>query len=110
MFRKFLTSFILIVTVAHGLAQYPTVKTTRPRIIADSARIAWMQANAAVPGPYKTDFDNLVYNYTKSWITDPQLYLAGNNPATWTWNWGNIWARTQAMMTVFIYKIAGDPL
>ncbi|MCS6929521.1 MAG: heparinase II/III family protein [Saprospiraceae bacterium] len=110
MFRKFLTLFILIVTVAHGFAQYPIIKTTRPRIIADSARIAWMQANAAVPGPYKTDFNNLVYNYTKGWITDPQLYLAGNNPATWTWNWGNIWARTQAMMTVFIYKIAGDPL
>ncbi|MCS6991639.1 MAG: heparinase II/III family protein [Chitinophagales bacterium] len=101
---------LLLLTMGEVLAQYPVVKSTRPRILADSARRAWMQANAVVPCSYKTDYENLWYNYTNFWITDPQLYLAGSDTSFWTWNWGSIWARTQALMTVYFYKISGDPL
>ncbi|MCX6244812.1 MAG: T9SS type A sorting domain-containing protein [Bacteroidetes bacterium] len=89
---------------------YPAIHGPRPRIYADSSRLAWLQVNINLPGDCRTTFIDFLYAYNNWWITDPQLYLAGSDSTLWTWDWSSVWAGDEAFYTVFIYKITDDQL
>ena len=75
-------SFLLMTIVAD--AQYPSINSARPRIYADANRISWMRENYNIPGDFKTDYDNFITRYNDNWISDPELYMLGNDQSIWT--------------------------
>ena len=107
--RKIALIFIVFLAAIDGFAQYPVVKTGRPRIYADQDRIDWWRANYQISGAFKGDYDKFVSSYNKNWLTRPDLYLAGTDTDLWTWNWSSSSAQNQVFFTVFIYKVSGDP-
>ncbi|MDX9749676.1 MAG: heparinase II/III family protein [Flavobacteriales bacterium] len=100
---------LLLPATLHAAAQAPTVHESRPRMLADADRIAWMQAHHQQPGPFGDAFATVLNAYTNNWITDPDLYMVGTDTAQWTWDWNSFWSDDQAMMTVVLWKINGDP-
>ncbi len=108
--KKAVLSFILLTLITFAYAQYPVIHTNRPRIYADSTRIAWLQANILTPGDCQTTFNNIVYAYNNWWINDPQLYLLGTDSTLWTWDWNSQWAADQAQLSLLIFKLTNDPL
>jgi len=89
---------------------YPVIHSSRPRIYADSARIAWLHNNIAIPGDCMNTYNDFIYAYNNWWINDPQLFLSGSDSTLWTWDWSSVYAGPEAFYTVFIYKITNDPL
>ncbi len=89
---------------------YPAINNGRPRIYADSSRIAWLQNNIAIPGDCQSTYNGFLYAYNNWWINDPQLYLLGSDSTLWTWDWSSQWSGAEAYYTVFIYKLTNDPL
>lgn len=108
--KKIILIFIILLVACAGFAQYPAVKTGRPRIYADQDRIDWLKANYQIAGALKTDYDRFMYSYNKNWLTRPDLYLAGTDPGQWTWDWNSYSAQNQILFAVFTYKVTGDPL
>jgi hypothetical protein len=106
--RNILLAIFISITIG-SYAQYPTINAARPRIYADADRISWMQNNHATAGSYKTDYDNFVTAYTDNWISDPQLYMYGQDQSQWTWDWGSSYAKDQGFFTVYIFKVSNDP-
>lgn len=94
--------------VAH--AQTPPIHAQRPRMLADGARIAWMQANHLLPGEFGDTYAEFLYRYENWWINDPQLYLLGPDSTQWTWDWTSVYATNEAEFTVALWRVAGDPL
>ncbi len=110
MTKKSLLSLILLTYITFAYAQYPVINTNRPRIYADSTRIAWLQANIIVAGDCQNTFNNITTAYNGWWINDPQLYLLGSDSTLWTWDWNSQWADDQAQLSLLIFKLANDPL
>ena len=108
--KKIALILITLLATYDGFAQYPTVKTERPRIYANQDRIDWIKANHQSTGTFKTDYDRFIYAYNKNWLTRSDLYLAGSDPNLWTWSWNSNSAQNQIFFTVFVYKVSGDPL
>gem|GEM_PF-485626 len=106
---SFLLFFAIFQSSLYGQT-YPLVHDYRPRIMADSARIAWLKSNIGIPGDCQTTYNNFLYAYNNWWINDPQLYLVGSDSTTWTWDWSSQWAGSQAIFTVVLSKITDDPL
>ncbi|MDL2304195.1 heparinase II/III family protein [Bacteroides sp. OttesenSCG-928-D19] len=102
--------FFILLIACDGFAQYPIVRTGRPRMYADQDRIDWLKANYQIDGAFKADYDEFMYSYDRNWLTRPDLYLAGNDPGQWTWDWDSYSAHNQILFTVFTYRITGDPL
>ncbi len=95
----------------HGRAQvYPAIHNNRPRIYADSARFAWLQNNIPLGGDCQTTYNEFNYRYNNWWINDPQLYLTGSDSTLWTWNWGSVYAKDEAVFTILMYKLNQDAL
>lgn len=110
-FKRAILCVLLISEVFLSLAQtYPIVHPNRPRIYADSARIAWLQSSITLPGDCKDTYDEFEFRYNNWWINDPQLYLLGNDSTLWTWNWGSGYARDEAVFTVLMYMLNKDAL
>jgi hypothetical protein len=101
---------ILFFCLTMAYTQYPVIHANRPRICADSTRIAWLQTNILTPGDCQTTFNNIVTAYNGWWINDPQLYLEGTDSTLWTWNWDSQWADDEAQLTLLMYKLTNDPL
>ncbi len=107
--RHLLLALLLYSTVAaHG--QAPVIHTARPRMLVDSARIAWMQANRDLPGDFGDTYDLFEYRYTNWWINDPQLYLLGSDSTLWTWNWSSVYATDEAEYTVVLWRLNNEPV
>ncbi len=79
-------------------------------MLADSARIAWMQASHLLPGEFGDTYSEFLYRYENWWINDPQLYLLGSDSTQWTWDWTSVYATNEAEFTVALWRVAGDPL
>ena len=79
-------------------------------MLADTARIAWMQANRTLPGEFGDTYDLFEYRYNNWWINDPQLYLLGSDSTLWTWNWSSVYATDEAEYTVVLWRLNGDPV
>lgn len=92
-----------------ALAQ-PAINANRPRIYADAARFTQLQQCIALPGDCQNTWNDFMTAYNGWWINDPQLYLLGTDSTLWTWDWGSQWAKDEAVFTVFIYRMTGDPL
>lgn len=88
---------------------YPDIHPNRPRIWADSSRFCWLQNNIQ-SGDCGATYSDFKYRYDNYWVTDPQLYLAGNDSTLWTWNWNSVYARDEALYTAFLFKLNGDNL
>lgn len=108
--KKITLILITLLATCDGFAQYPVVKTGRPRIYADQGRIDWLKANNQIAGEFKTDYDRYMYSYKWNYLTRPNLYLAGTDPGQWTWDWNSYSAKNQIFFTVFTYKVTDDPL
>jgi len=107
-FNAFLLFFFLIPIL--GQAQsFPAIHQTRPRIWADSVRFSWLHANIT-SGDCGATYTDFKYRYDNYWITDPQLYLNGNDSTFWTWDWNSTYARDEALYTAFLFKLNGDSL
>jgi len=106
--KRLLPLFLLMMN-AMAWAQ-PTINTARPRVYADAARLSELQLCIAVPGDCQTTWNNFLTAYNGWWINDPQLYLLGSDSTQWTWDWGSQWAKDEAVFTLFIYRMTGDPL
>lgn len=91
-------------------AQYPDIHAHRPRVYADSARLAWLAEQVTVPGECRDVFDGFIYAYNNWWINDPQLYLLGEDSTSWTWDWSSQWSGAEAFYTAFIHRVTGDAL
>jgi hypothetical protein len=89
---------------------YPQIHENRPRIYADSTRIAWLKNNITLAGDCQTTFNEFDYRYNNWWINDPQLYLTGNDSTQWTWNWGSVYAVNEAVFTILMYRLKEDSL
>ncbi len=100
---------ISLLGVLLATAQAPPIHTHRPRMLADTARIAWMQANRTLPGEFGDTYDLFEYRYNNWWINDPQLYLLGSDSTMWTWNWSSPYATDEAEYTVVLWRLNGDP-
>lgn len=79
-------------------------------MLADSTRIAWMQAQHQLPGDFGDTYDEFLYRYTNWWINDPQLYLLGEDSTQWTWDWSSQWATSEAEYSVVLWRVNGDPV
>lgn len=108
--KKLIIIFILITGVTTVFAQYPTVNANHPRIWIDSTRFSILQDQIAVPGEAQDTYNDILYAYNNWWINDPQLYLEGSDSTLWTWDWSSVYAGSEAQLTVFFFKITGDPL
>jgi hypothetical protein len=106
---KRLFTLFLLMENALALAQ-PAINPARPRVYADSARLADLQLCISAPGECQTTWNSFMTAYDGWWINDPELYLLGTDSTLWTWNWGSQWAKDEAVFTVFIYRMTGDPL
>jgi hypothetical protein len=105
----FFTLFLFVDSGTSQAQSFPLIHLNRPRIWADSVRFTWLQSNinSGDCGATYTDFK---YRYDNYWITDPQLYLAGNDSTLWAWNWNSVYARDEALYTAFLFKLNGDAL
>jgi len=102
---------LILLFPLQALAQnYPAIHSDRPRIFADSSRIAWLQAHINVAGECKDTYDGFLDNYNNNWINDPQLYLLGSDSTQWTWDWSSQWAKDEAIFTVVLYRLTQDTL
>lgn len=106
--KKLFFLFVFFVLVISARAQYPLVNSARPRIYADSLRIAWLKNNIIIAGDCKNTYDILLSAYNSNWITDPQLYLVGSDSTLWTWDWSSGWSGDQTFLTVFLFKLSND--
>lgn len=79
-------------------------------MLADTARIAWMQANRTLPGDFGDTYDLFEYRYNNWWINDPQLYLLGSDTTQWTWDWSSGYATDEAEYTVVLWRLNSDPV
>jgi len=100
-----LLAFSLAAPVA---AQYPVVNTAHPRLYADTARLNHLKSGILIPGDMQSTFNEIRYAYTGWWINDPELYTEGTDSTVWTWNWGSVYARDQAFLCTFIFKLTAD--
>src|SRR5664280_2135934 len=108
--KNWVTLFLFSVLSVPVLAQsYPEIHLNRPRIWADSSRFNWLQNNIT-SGDCGSTYSDFKYRYDHYWITDPQLYLAGNDSTLWTWDWNSIYARDEALYTAFLSRLNGDNL
>lgn len=96
--------------VSSSAAQYPEIHSSRPRVYADSARLAWLKENVTQAGECQDTYNSFLFAYNNWWINDPQLYLLGSDSTLWTWNWSSQWAGSEAFYTAFIYKLTDDSL
>ncbi|MFA8435824.1 MAG: T9SS type A sorting domain-containing protein [Marinifilaceae bacterium] len=88
---------------------YPEIRNERPRIQIDQNRLDWLKAN--INGGESGDtYSKFKGNYDLLWITDPKLYLAGDDSTQWTWDWESGDAVVQATMTAFLLQMETDPL
>jgi hypothetical protein len=107
--KKWLTLFLLFISILCQPQSYPAIHLNRPRIWADSARFSWLQNNIST-GDCGTTYTDFKYRYDNYWITDPQLYLAGSDSTLWTWNWNSVYARDEALYTAFLFRLNTDNL
>ena len=111
-FPKVFFTFLLVginVFVQVQSQSFPDIHLYRPRIWADYARFSWLQSNIN-SGDCGITYSDFKYRYDNYWITDPQLYLVGNDSTLWTWNWTSVYARDEALYTAFLFKLNGDNL
>jgi hypothetical protein len=101
--------FLFFLPFYNNGQSYPDIHVNRPRIWADSSRFSWLSSNIT-SGECGTTYTDFLYRYNNYWITDPQLYLAGNDSTLWTWDWSDQYATNEAVFTAFLYKISADPL
>jgi hypothetical protein len=106
--KTFLCLFFIAEIYCSNAQIYPVIHTNRPRIYADSSRLAWLKYNITIPGDCQNTYNSLVNSYNSNWITDPQLYLAGADSTLWTWDWSSGWSGDEAFLTVFLYKLTND--
>jgi Secretion system C-terminal sorting domain/Heparinase II/III-like protein len=106
--RVFSVLFIFL-TVNSFAQPFPTIHTSRPRIMEDSSRFAWLRANLGA-GDCALTYNTVKTNFTLYWITDPLLYQVGSDTTIWTWDWTDKWASDQTLMTAFLYKLSPDTL
>lgn len=107
---KHLLLIICLFIAAYGNAQpFPVIHNSRPRILIDSSRIAWLRANMG-GGVCGATYTDLLYRYTTNWITDPQLYQVGSDTTLWTWVWSNRWSGDQTLLSALIYRLSLDTL
>jgi len=105
-----LLSVILLSCGLPVLGQAPAINTERPRMLVDSERIGWMQANRLLPGDFGDTYDLFEYRYNNWWINDPQLYLLGSDSTQWTWNWSSGYATDEAEYSVVLWRLNDDPV
>ena len=107
-----LLQLLFLITFLSGNANsqpFPTINSSRPRILIDSSRINWVQTNMS-SGDCATTYNNLVSRYISNWITDPQLYQVGSDTTIWTWTWSSKWSGDQTRISALLYKLAPDTL
>jgi len=102
-----LVLLLLLFSHLSSFSQYPAIHENRPRIWADSTRFTWLQNNLGTLECGST-YSDFRYRYDHYWITDPQLYLVGNDSALWTWDWSSQYAANQAAFTAFLQKITNE--
>jgi len=107
--RIFTTSLLVVLQLSLA-AQAPDIHASRPRMLCDSTRIAWMQANMLQPGDFGDTYTLFDNRYNNWWINDPQLYLLGSDSTLWTWDWNSNWATDEAVYSVVLYRLNQDPL
>ncbi len=107
--RKYLFAFFLLISSPLFAQTYPVIHESRPRIMIDSARFAWLTANLSA-GDCGVTYNQVVTAYTANWITDPQLYQVGSDTTIWTWDWADKWAMDQVLLTAVIYRLGHNPL
>ncbi|MEI6884462.1 MAG: T9SS type A sorting domain-containing protein [Bacteroidota bacterium] len=98
---------LLILLPFASFSQYPSIHESRPRIWADSSRFAWIHNNMG-SGECGSTYTDFRYRYDNYWITDPQLYLVGNDSTLWTWDWSSQYAANQAVFTAFLQRITNE--
>ncbi len=101
--------FILFLSGNATSQPFPTINSSRPRILIDSSRIAWLQSNRST-GDCAATYNNLVARYISNWITDPQLYQVGSDTTIWTWTWSSKWSGDQTRISALLYKLSPDTL
>jgi len=104
-----LCCLLLLLLPITVFSQYPSIHSNRPRIWADSLRFAWIRNNMA-SGECGSAYTDFRFRYDNYWITDPQLYLAGNDSTVWTWDWSSQYAANEAVFTAFLQKITNEAL
>lgn len=102
--------FLCLAGIPHIYAQYPVVYDKHPKIYLDSSRVADLSQCILIPGDCQETFTTFLYRYNNWWINDPELYLLGNDSTQWTWTWGSVYAKDEALFTAFLYLITGDEL
>ena len=110
MTRTIIPALFFLVFIISTQAQYPSINSDRPRIYADSTRLAWLEDNITVPGDCMDTYNAMAYAYYNWWINDPQLYVMGSDSSQWNWDWSSSYSAQQTFLSALIYKLTNDPL
>ncbi|MCX6247945.1 MAG: T9SS type A sorting domain-containing protein [Bacteroidetes bacterium] len=110
MTKKIILPLLLLTIISSASAQYPSINANRPRIYADSTRLAWLKDAITIPGDCQNTYTSMAYAYYTWWINDSQLYTLGSDSTLWHWDWSSQWASQQTFLSVLIYKLTNDPL
>lgn len=97
-------------SIVHVSAQYPDINQNRPRIYADSSRLAWLASSIKLQGQCQNTFNDIQYAYNNWWINDPQLYVEGSDSTLWNWDWSSVYSAEQTFITVTNFKLTKNPL
>lgn len=85
--------------------EYPKIKDTRPRMLADISRLEWLKANKETNLECRSTYSDIKEAYYGWWVNDSVLFVDGTDSSKWRWDWSNFYASQQVMLSLIIYKL-----